>query len=138
MPALSTIATIATIASAAMGIGTSVYSMTNQPGSPAAADPATMTKQAIDSETQRRQMATKQAGQLLPDLNAQTSGFTSSNYLKDTASALSGNADLSSSGQFQEMMARFMGTDKGSSFGGGGSTFGSGTGFDPSSPGLKG
>jgi len=132
------VAAIAALASAGAGIGQTVYSDLNQPSGPKPTDPAEITKQAVSQETQGRQLATKEAAQFLPGIEANSPGV-SPDYLKNTSATLSGNANLAGSPEMQQLIAKFLGLDNGANFGGSGSfgTSGSG-GSNPLSTGLTG
>lgn len=135
MPLTLALATaIASIAAAGVGAGTSIYNATNQPSGPKAPSPTQLTNSAINAETANRATATKEAAQLLPDLQANTGGGLSPDAYGQLSSQFSGNANLGSSPQIQEMVNKFLGIDQGASFGGT-TPFG---GANPASPGLAG
>lgn len=136
MPQLIALAPLLTAAAAATGAGVSIYSAMNQPGAPKGPTPAQTTQNAIASESANRASAAKAAGQLLPGLQANTSGGLSPDAYQTLSADFSGNADLSKSPQFKELIDKFLGTG-GSSFGGSGSFGDFGT-SNPASPGLAG
>lgn len=128
---------IAALVGAGTSIGTTVYNSMNQPSAPKPPDPATISTNAINTETANRATATKEAAQFLPGIEANSPGV-SPDYLKNTAATFSGNANLSNSPEMQQMIAKFLGIDTGAT-----NTFGGGTGFggggsNPFSPGLTG
>lgn len=133
----ATAAIIAAVIGSATSIGVTAYDHASAPGPNAGKPtPAEITKNAITAEQGNRQVATKEAAQLVPGLEANTSGATSPDYLKDVSATLSGNANLADSPQMKEMIAKFLGADTGATFGsdqpfgGGSSNF--------ASPGLTG
>lgn len=131
MPA-ALIAPIIMAASAATSAGLGIYSLVNQPSAPKPPSPAEMTQNAIQSETQNRTAATQQAAQFLPALQANTSGGLSPDAYQQLSANFSGNANIADSSSMQQLIARFLGLDTGSSFGTS-SQFGTSS---PASPGL--
>lgn len=134
-------AIIAAAIVAATTVGTTIYSKMSQPSAPKQATPAEISTQAINTETSNRATATKEAGQFLPGLQANTSGGLSPDAYKQLSATFSGNADLANSPQMQELVSRFLGLDNSASFGGSepfGSSGGSSGAANPSSPGLAG
>jgi len=119
------------------GIGTTVGLVKGAGGGgqPQGPTPAQMALNAINQETATRNTATKEASQLLPQLQYETSGGLSPSAYQDLSANFSGNANFANSSQFKDMVARFLGLDTGTSFGGS-SPFGSTT--NPGSPGLVG
>lgn len=128
--------------SAATSAGLGIYSAVNQPGAPPQPTPAQVSKDAIASETANRQAAAKSAGQLLPGLQSDTNGGLSPDAYATLSSDFSGNGNIANSPQMQQLVAKFLGIDSGSSFGGSSSSFGSSFGGGGSnsitSPGLTG
>lgn len=122
-------------ATAAIGTGVSLYNMANAP-SPNAGQPtpSEISTQAISAETMRRNQASQQAAQWLPNLQADTSGGLSPDALRDLSSTFSGNADIANSSTMQNLIQRYFGIDQGASYGGS-SSYGGG-GSNPLSPGL--
>lgn len=135
---IAAIAAIASLAAAGVGAGTSIYSAMNQPSAPKAPTPTEMTNQAINAETANRATATKEAAQILPDLQANTGGGLSPDAYGQLSSQFSGNANLGSSPQVQEMVNKFLGIDPGASFGGSSPFGGGSSGTNPLAPGLTG
>ena len=128
---------IVTAAASAAGTAHSIYSSMQGPDTPPGQSPADITKQAVASETAKRGVATKEAAQFLPGIEANSPGV-SPDYLKDVSATFSGNANLAQSPEMQQLVARFLGIDQGASFGGS-SSFGSGSGgSSPFNPGLTG
>lgn len=127
---------IAAIIGSGTAIGTTAFNAANAPSGPKPADPAEISKQAISTETANRDIATRQAAQFLPGIQANTSGGLSPDALQQFSANFSGNSDLASSPQMKELIAKFLGMDTGATntFGGG-SSFG---GSNPASPGLVG
>jgi hypothetical protein len=122
---------------AGTSIASTVHSFTAGGGGGGSAppDPAKITQDAINSESAKRGMATKEAAQFLPGIEANSPGV-SPDYLKDVSATFSGNANLAQSPEMQQLVARFLGLDQGASFGGS-SSFGSGSGSSsPFNPGL--
>ena len=129
----------AALIGAGTSIGTTVYNSMNQPSGPkppGPADLALQSKQAVDTETSNRALATRQASQFLPGITSDTSGSLSPEALQQFSSNFSGNSNLSQSPEMKAMVAKYLGLDSG-----GTDTFGGGTGFggaNPASPGLTG
>lgn len=124
-------------ATAAIGTGTSLYQMANQPGQPKGQSPEEITKQAITSEQANRANATKQASAFLPELQSSTGGGLSPDAYSQLASQFSGNAQLGNSPQMQQLVSKFLGLDSGASYGGS-APFGSNTNTSPLQTGLAG
>jgi hypothetical protein len=131
-PATATL--LAAIIGSATAVGTTAFNAANAPGSPKPPDPAQITAQAVNAETQNRQTATKEASQFLPTLQSNTSGGLSPEAYDQFASTFSGNANLAGSDAMKQLVAKFLGLDTGATFGGTGS-FGTGA-SNPASPGL--
>lgn len=127
-------AIVAALIGAATTVGVTAYDKISAPSAPQAPSPADVTKQAITSETSNREQATKQAAQFLPGLQYNTSGGLSPDAYAQFSSADSGNANLASSPQMQQLITKFLGLDTGATFGGD-TQYG---GSNPVSPGLTG
>ena len=122
-------AIIAAVITAATTLGVTGYEIANQPGTPAqpaAPTPTQITNQAVQAETANRSTATKEAGQILPDLQYATGGGLSPDAYQSLASQFSGNAQYGDTASMQQLVARFLGLDQS------GASFGS----NPTSPGL--
>lgn len=125
-------------ATAAAGTSASIYNSMQGPGTPPGPTPAEVTKQAVSDETSRRGVATKEASQFLPMLQANTGGGLSPDAYRQLSSNFSGNANLADSSQMKELISKFLGLDTGASFGGS-EPFGSSSGgSNPLTPGLTG
>ena len=117
MPQLAPVI-IASLIGAGTTVGTALFQHFTQPSAPAGPTPEEMTKSAVSDEESRRQGATKQAAQFLPQLQADTSGGLSPDAYKDLAANFSGNANLADSPQMKQLVAKFLGLDTGAAFGG--------------------
>jgi hypothetical protein len=135
---LAVAAAIASIVGAGTAVGSTIYNDVNKPGTPAGPTPTQLTNQAINAETANRATATKEAAQILPDLQANTGGGLSPDAYGQLSSQFSGNANLGSSPQVQEMVNKFLGIDPGASFGGSSPFGGGSSGTNPLAPGLTG
>jgi hypothetical protein len=128
------IAAIASLAGAGTALGNTIYQDVNAP-STSGPSPTQITNQAINAETANRATATKEAAQILPDLQFNTGGGLSPDAYSQLSSQFSGNANLGNSPQMQAIVAKFLGLDTGASSFGGSTPFGSSTG-NPLTPGL--
>jgi hypothetical protein len=130
-------AIIGALIAAATTVGVTAYDKASAPGAPKPPDPAEVTKQAINAETQNRATATKEAAQFLPGLQSNTSGGLSPDALRAFSADFSGNANIADSPQMKQLISQFLGIDQGATNTFGGST-GFGGGSNPNSPGLTG
>ncbi len=84
---------IAAIIGSGTAIGTTAFNAVNAPSGPkppGPADLALQSKQAVDTETSNRALATRQASQFLPGITSDTSGSLSPEALQQFSSNFSG------------------------------------------------
>jgi hypothetical protein len=107
------IGAIAALAGSAFSVGDTLYQQANAPGQASAASQQPTQAQAVASETANRQLATSQAQQELPGIQAQTGGGVSPGYYADMSSLLSGNSQYGQSPQIAQLVSSFLGQGTG-------------------------
>lgn len=94
MPFAAALVPILTAASAAVGIGTSIYGLTQRPDMPSSADLAAQQAKATADQQQAQRLAAGQAArQYQPNIQAQLGGAVSPDYYAQTAATQTGFGD---------------------------------------------